>query len=202
MTVSNSQPYHHGDLRRVLIEAALGILQEEQGLQFTLREIARRAGVSHAAPYRHFPDKAALLEELAEVGFEKMGEQFTAVIQENLPIEEHLIAIGKAYIEFGISNPALYQLMFSADAGKKEEERAMATLNILITLLKRGQEKGVFKIRPIHGQAAACCATVHGLTMLAINGLLVPEKFGENPIESALATLLEGIARFDTPPST
>lgn len=195
MTESNNQPYHHGDLRRVLIEAALDMLQEEKGLQFTLREIARRAGVSHAAPYRHFSDKVALLAEVAEVGFEKMGEQLTAAIQEDLPIEEQLIAIGKAYIEFGISNPALYQLMFSADAEKKEDEpAAMATLNILITLLKRGQEEGAFKIRPIQGQAAACCAMVHGLTMLAINGLLVPEKFGENPIESALATLSEGIA--------
>ncbi len=194
MTESNNQPYHHGDLRRVLIEAALGMLQEDKGLQFTLREIARRAGVSHAAPYRHFSDKVALLTELAEVGFEKMGEQLTAAIQENLPIEEQLIAIAKAYIKFGTSNPALYQLMFSADAGEKEDERAMATLNILITLLKRGQEEGAFKIRPLQGHAAACCAMVHGLTMLAIHGLLEPEKFGENPIESALATLLEGIA--------
>lgn len=194
MTESNNQPYHHGDLRRVLIEAALDMLQEDKGAQFTLREIARRAGVSHAAPYRHFSDKVALLAELSEVGFEKMGVQLAAAIQENLPIEEQLIAIGKAYIEFGISHPALYQLMFRPDTEEKEDERAMATLNILITLLKRGQEEGAFKIRPVQGQAAACCATVHGLTMLAINGLLIPEKFGETPIESALATLLEGIA--------
>jgi AcrR family transcriptional regulator len=197
MTESNNQPYHHGDLRRALIEAALGMLQEDKSWQFTLREVARRAGVSHTAPYRHFPDKAALLAELARVGFDKMGEQLTAAIQGNLPIEEQLIAIGKAYIEFGVANPALYHLMFSADAGEKEEvhlhERAMATLNVLITLLKRGQEEGVLKIRPVQGQAAGCWAMVHGLTMLAINGLLLPKKVGENPIESALATLLEGV---------
>ncbi len=194
MPKSNTQPYHHGDLHRVLVEAALDMLQEDKGGQFTLREIARRAGVSHAAPYRHFSDKVALLAEVAEVGFEKMGEQLTAAIQENVSVEEQLIAIGKAYINFGISNPALYQLMFSPDTEEQEDERAMATLNILITLLKRGQDEGTFKICPIQGQAAACCAIVHGLTLLAINGLLVPKKFGETPIESALATLLEGIA--------
>jgi AcrR family transcriptional regulator len=197
MTESNNQPYHHGDLRRALIETALGMLQKDKSWQFTLREVARRAGVSHTAPYRHFPDKAALLAELARVGFDKMGEQLTAAIQGNLSIDEQLIAIAKAYIKFGTSNPALYHLMFSADAGEKEDvhlhERAMATLNVLITSLKRGQEDGTFKIRPIQGQAAACFAMVHGLTMLAINGLLLPEKFGENSIESALATLLEGL---------
>jgi hypothetical protein len=60
-------------------------------------------------------------------------------------------------------------------------------------LLKRGQDEGVLKIRPIQGHAAACWAMVHGLTMLSINELLLPEKVGENPIEAALATLLEGL---------
>lgn len=197
MTESNTQPYHHGDLRRALIEAALAMIQEDKSWQFTLREVARRAGVSHTAPYRHFPDKAALLAELARVGFEKMGEQLAAAIQGNLSIDEKLIAIGKAYITFGTANPGLYHLMFSAEAGEKEDVhlqgRAMATFNILIMLLKQGQEDGVLKTRPLQGHAAACWGMVHGLTMLAINGLLLPEKVGENPIESALATLLEGV---------
>lgn len=196
MTASPSQPYHHGYLHRALIEAALGMLQEDKSWQFTLREVARRAGVSHTAPYRHFPDKAALLAELANVGFEKMREQLLAAIG-NLPVEEQLIAVAKAYIKFGISNPALYHLMFSAEAGEKEEVhlngRALATLNVLITLLERGQKEGAFKVRPIQGHAAACWSQVHGLTMLMINGLLLPEKVGENPVESALATLLEGL---------
>jgi hypothetical protein len=126
-----------------------------------------------------------------------MGEQLAAAIQENLSIEDKLIAVAKAYITFGTANPALYHLMFSAEAGEKEDVhlqgRAMATLNILIMLLKQGQEDAVLKTRPLQGHAAACWAMVHGLTMLAINGLLLPEKVGENPIESALATLLEGL---------
>ena len=69
-----ARPYHHGDLKRVVIETAQAMLREDKGWQFTLREVARRAGVSHAAPYKHFPDKSALLAELAALGFHQLGE--------------------------------------------------------------------------------------------------------------------------------
>jgi len=191
------QPYHHGDLRRVLIESALDMLHEFKSWQFTLREVARRAGVSHAAPYRHFPDKVALLSELAKVGFDMLGVELTAALLDHLSVEEQLVVAAKAYIKFGNANPALYHLMFSSDAGEQDEvhlnERAIATLNVLTTLLERGQKEGVFKNRPVHGNAGACWALVHGLTMLSMNGLLLPEKVGDKPIDSALATLLEGL---------
>src|SRR5215813_13027360 len=73
MQDKNERPYHHGDLKRVVIETAQDMLRKEKGWQFTLREVARRAGVSHAAPYKHFPDKGALLTELVIQGFEQLG---------------------------------------------------------------------------------------------------------------------------------
>jgi AcrR family transcriptional regulator len=192
-----AQPYHHGDLRRVLLESALHMLQESKSWQFTLREVARRAGVSHAAPYRHFPDKVALLSELAKVGFDMLGVELTAALLDHLSVEEQFAAAAKAYIKFGNANPALYHLMFSSDAGGQDEvhlnERATATLNVLIALLERGQKEGVFKKRPVQGHAGACWALVHGLTMLSMNGLLLPEKVGDKPVDSALATLLDGL---------
>lgn len=192
-----AQPYHHGDLRRALMDSALDMLEESKSWQFTLREVARRAGVSHAAPYRHFPDRAALLSELAKVGFEMLGVQLTAALSDNLSVRDQFISAAKAYINFGNANPALYHLMFSSDAGEKEDvhlnERAIGTLNVLITLLERGQKEGVFKARPVQGHAAACWSMVHGLTMLSMNGLLLPEKVGDEPIDSALVTLLEGL---------
>ena len=72
MQEKSERPYHHGDLKRVVIETAQAMLREEKGWQFTLREVARRAGVSHAAPYKHFPDKSALLAELAALGFDAL----------------------------------------------------------------------------------------------------------------------------------
>ena len=77
MRDTTDRPYHHGDLRRALIETAMGMLHEDRGWQFTLREVARRAGVSHAAPYKHFPDKAALLAEMALVGFDSLRQALT-----------------------------------------------------------------------------------------------------------------------------
>ena len=72
------RPYHHGDLKRALLETAEQMLQEDRHWQFTLREVARRAGVSHMAPYNHFQDKNALLAELAMVGFDRLREALTA----------------------------------------------------------------------------------------------------------------------------
>ncbi|NVD96672.1 MULTISPECIES: TetR/AcrR family transcriptional regulator [unclassified Massilia] len=193
------RPYHHGDLKRVIIETALDMLREERGWQFTLREVARRAGVSHAAPYKHFPDKGALLTELALLGFAQMRQELAAAI-ESAPqneVRRVFFAMAEAYVRFGVANPALYRLMFSADAGKIHDlylsEIPMATFGLLLAILERGQQQGVLRQRPVQGQAAACWAQVHGFTLLSIDGLLLPEKVGDNAFEAALTTLLEGL---------
>lgn len=198
MRDTTDRPYHHGDLRRALIETAMGMLHEDRGWQFTLREVARRAGVSHAAPYKHFPDKAALLAEMALVGFDSLRQALTtAKPRRPKALRDEFLAMAGAYVRFGISNPALYRLMFSADAGKAADvhlnERALAALGVLIELLKRGQTEGVLRKRDVRGQAAACWAQMHGITMLTIDGLLLPEKVGPKPLDAALIVLLEGL---------
>lgn len=194
-----NRPYHHGDLRRAVIETALDMLREEKGWQFTLREVARRAGVSHAAPYKHFPDKAALLAEIAMIGFDRMRESLSAAKSEApKTLRDEITPVARAYVAFGTDNPALYRLMFSAEEGKAVgmhlNERAMAVFDVLLDILRRGQAAGSIRKRPIEGQAAAAWGLVHGMTMLAIDGLLVPEKVGSAPLDAALSTLLEGLA--------
>lgn len=198
MKDNTERPYHHGDLRRVVIETAMAMLQEEKGWQFTLREVARRAGVSHAAPYKHFPDKAALLAELALIGFDRLREALMAAQPASASnLREALFPVALAYLAFGEANPALYRLMFGADAGKPSEihlsDRALAAFGIVTEFLTRSQEAGLVRKRPVRGQAAACWAQMHGLTMLAIDGLLLPEKVGHDAITEALTALLEGI---------
>ena len=192
------RPYHHGDLRRALIETAMGMLHEDRGWQFTLREVARRAGVSHAAPYKHFPDKAALLAEMALLGFDRLRQAtMTAKPRRPKSLRDEFFAMGRAYVQFGVSNPALYRLMFSADAGETANvhlnERALAAFGVLIELLKRGQTEGILRKRDVRGQAAACWAQFHGITMLTIDGLLLPEKVGSKALDAALTTLFEGL---------
>ncbi|NNH63269.1 TetR/AcrR family transcriptional regulator [Rhizobium laguerreae] len=198
MPDTSNRPYHHGDLRRALIETALDMLAEEKGWQFTLREVARRAGVSHAAPYKHFPDKAALLAELAMIGFDRLRESLS-VAKPKAPKSprDEVTSVAHAYVAFGTNNPALYRLMFSAGeekvAGLHLNERALAVFDVALEILRRGQAAGSIRKRPIEGQAAAWWGLVHGMTMLAIDGLLVPEKVGSAPLDAALNTLVEGL---------
>ncbi|RWP22918.1 MAG: TetR/AcrR family transcriptional regulator [Mesorhizobium sp.] len=193
-----SRPYHHGDLRRAVIETALDMLREEKGWQFTLREVARRAGVSHAAPYKHFSDKAALLAEIAMIGFDRLRESLSAAKSEApKTLRDEITPIARAYVAFGTDNPALYRLMFSAEEGKAVgmhlNGRALAVFDVLVEILRRGQAAGSIRKRPIEGQAAAGWGLIHGMTMLAIDGLLVPEKVGSAPLDAALSTLMEGL---------
>ena len=198
MQETADRPYHHGNLRRTVIETAMAMLHEDKGWHFTLREVARRAGVSHAAPYKHFPDKAALLAEMALLGFDRLHEAVTTAMPKGPnSLRDEFFALGRAYVRFGTSNPGLYRLMFSGNAGKPVDVhlnvRALAALGVLVGLLERGQANGVLRKRDVRGQAAACLAQMHGITMLAIDGLLLPEKVGPTPLDAALTTLLEGL---------
>lgn len=198
MQEKSNRPYHHGDLRQAVIDTAQDMLREEKGWQFTLREVARRAGVSHAAPYKHFPDKSALLAELAALGFEQLRSEIAGAISRPLrSVRAEFVAAAKAYLHFGTSNRSLYRLMFSGEVDKAEhaklEEAGARAFAELTGIIERGQASGVFKKQPIGGQAAAAWALAHGFTMLTIDGQILPEKVGANPFDAAIASLLEGL---------
>ena len=198
MQEKSARPYHHGDLRRVIIETAQEMLREEKGWQFTLREVARRAAVSHAAPYKHFPDKSALLYELATLGFCGLREEVFRAIERPLrSARAELVVTGKAYVNFGTANSSLYRLMFSADVDKlaspKLKEAGANAFAVLLDVIERGQESGEFKKQPVRAQATASWALMHGYTMLAIEGHLIAEQVGPKPLDGVLASLLEGL---------
>lgn len=199
MKDKSPRPYHHGDLRRVVIDTAMEMLLQDKGWQFTLREVARRAGVSHTAPYRHFPDKAALLGEMALIGFDRLRDALLATRPASTAdVRKALHRLARAYQGFGEANPELYRLMFAAEASASVnihlDERALATFAVVLELLERGQQEGVIRDRPARGLAAACWAQLHGLTLLSIDGLLQLEKLGNKPAEAAIETLLDGLS--------
>ncbi len=191
------KPYHHGDLRRALLQTAQDMLGEEQGWQFTLRELARRAGVTHAAPYKHFTDKAALLAELAVQGFDRLEEALVAAERPETPPREAFFARCAAYVRFGASNANLYRLMFSPDARAAKDTRldarAKASFDALVDVIARGQATGWLRARDAHGQAVACWTQLHGLTLLTADGLLPLRWTGSDPIQAALDGLLDGL---------
>jgi AcrR family transcriptional regulator len=195
-----NKPYHHGDLRRALIETYAEMLQEGSGWEFSLRETARRAGVSHSAAYKHFPDKASLLAEVAMLGFTQLGEFQTAAQPEGKATDrERFLSMCHSYVDFGINNPSLYRLMFSAEAREcanpKLLECGLASLGTLEKIIEKGQQSGW--LRTCHGaaqQAHAVWAQMHGLTILSLDGLLASYGNRKKTIEAALDVLLEGMA--------
>src|SRR3954470_10426177 len=102
---SQERPYHHGDLPRVIVKAALDILRETQSLDFSLRELSRRAGVSHNGPYKHFADKRELLAAVSAAGFEMVTKRMPRAIATRGNAREQLFAMLRAYIDHGVDNP-------------------------------------------------------------------------------------------------
>lgn len=116
-----TRTYHHGDLRASILRAAAELLEKRGVAALSLRDAARRAGVSHNAPYRHFSNRGALLAALAAGGFERLREDLAAAEHEG-----GLRARGEAYIRFALAHPQLFRLMFGSglstdgDAGLRE----------------------------------------------------------------------------------
>ncbi|MFW1984027.1 TetR/AcrR family transcriptional regulator [Acinetobacter guillouiae] len=198
MSNLNERRYHHGDLKNTIIETAMDMLKEGNGWEFTLREVSRRAGVSHTAPYKHFEDKSALLVELSLIGFDQLRDILTSSISnKNISLRDKFFMMAKSYIDFAHRNPSLYRLMFSAFTERAKivhlNERSLSTLGVVIEVLEQGQIEGLIRKQNVLGQATACWAQMHGIALLSIDGLLIPEKVGPNPVENALIALLEGL---------
>jgi AcrR family transcriptional regulator len=160
--------YHHGNLRDALIEAALAIVSQEGLHEVALRDVARRAGVSHAALYHHFRDKAALLAAVAEQGFRKMHDEMTA--QAALVGEDpwaQLQAIGIGYVRFATRSPSHFRVMFAPEIGTSPELRQAGQATF--TLLAEGLGRIGISIEEAKVAAVAAWSLVHGLAMLWID---------------------------------
>ena len=203
---SDERPYHHGDLRRAIVKAALEILNETQSVEFSLRELARRAGVSHNAPYKHFADKRELLAAMSAAGFEKLTKRMAHEIGGRGNPREQLFSMLRAYIAHGVENPALYSLMFGGylsgpDHGRPtielaEAEKTKGLLRDLIIAggLGRPIPQTSRNDRKIAGAILACWSLVHGLTLLLADGLVGPRKRSGALCDSLVQGMLDGLA--------
>lgn len=106
--------YHHGELRQALIDAARLLINEREGNDFSLSDACRRAGVSTAAPYRHFSDKTQIINEVVAQGFADMSNRFRTAAETFPPASrDRIVAVGQIYLAFAIGEPALFRMMFS-----------------------------------------------------------------------------------------
>jgi len=172
------RPYHHGDLQRALLDAALALIEESGAGSLTLRAVARRVGVTHAAPYRHFVDKAALLAAVAAEGFKLLTDRLTAARDASgtAPLDR-MAAIGMAYVGFAVEHPAHYRVMFGRDLeGLTEDhpfrasaEAAFGVLTDCVAEFSEGSPQADAPTAPTGdyaGRAIVAWATVHGLALL------------------------------------
>ena len=173
--------YHHGDLREALIGAGLAILAEGgDPAALSLREAARRAGVSAMAPYRHFADKDALLAAVAAIGFGRLAAAL-AEADSHEDRSEALIRQGVAYVTFACAEPALFRLMFGTAIGEKRGDLATAAAEAYALLAER--IRSIVASPEAEIWALHCWATVHGLAALAVDGQLASR--GLEPIAIA-----------------
>ncbi len=167
--------YHHGDLKDALLASAELELEENGVEKFSLRGVAKRAGVSHAAPKHHFKDINGLLTALATKGYERFLETQIA-LQETAKSDSHsqLLAAGKGYINFALNHPALFRLMFSSNRpvydDPKLKSAANAAFNHLVEGVKNLDGKTHKTDNVIMSDVTATWAMVHGLADLMTAG--------------------------------
>ncbi len=169
------ESYHHGDLANALLGAAGSLLAEGGARPLTLRAVARRAGVSAMAPYRHFADREALLAAVAADGFARLAAALETGAEGATP-GERLFNAGLAYIRFALTNPALYRLMFGPDLPDKGRHpvlvdngaAALAACRRLVGACADGETPP----EAIERRTAAKWAQVHGIAGLMLDGLL------------------------------
>lgn len=173
--------YHHGDLRRALLEAALSLLSECGTADLSLRGVARRAGVSYAAPYHHFADKSALLAAVACQGFEGLISALERAARRRRTLESELVAMAEAYVAYATANPTHYRVMFLPEvkASPEADELHAAADRAFGLLVERVARAGGSGPPRRHRELATTVwAALHGLSLLAIDGILEQQVAG------------------------
>src|SRR6266446_2832984 len=117
--------YHHGNLRPALLRAAMELLEESGESALSLRAVARRAGVSSAAPYRHYADREALVSAVAALGYRELAERLAAA-HPSPSTPEQLASVAIAYVQFALERPALFRIMFGEPCDRDNDERVAA----------------------------------------------------------------------------
>jgi AcrR family transcriptional regulator len=189
------RPYHHGDLRRALLAQAELTVRERGVEHLSLRELARQIGVSHGAPRRHFPDRQALLDALAEAGFVRLGAELQrAVDSAGNDFEAQLRATATTYVRFATRDAALLELMF---AGKQRgpsgalHEAADSAFAVMLELIQHGQAGGVLERGEPERVGLVLFATVQGIAALVVSGMIEPAQLDEL-VADAIARFLRG----------
>lgn len=200
--------YHHGDLRAVLLRASLALIDEAGIGALSLREVARKADVSHNAPYHHFKDRGSLLAALAEDGFAALAREMADARAAAPDARARLEACGLAYIRFALKSPARFKLMFRPELTGPDAQAAVAqsstpALDTLTRAIVEAQADGLAPAGDPKPLVLTCWSAVHGLASLWLDGPLARAQRTFAPsndkltaiVPATLSALLIGTAR-------
>ena len=206
MAVAGARPrrkprdrYHHGDLRRALLDEALRTIQQDGVEALTLRTIGVRLGVSRTALYRHFTDKRALLSSVATEGFRLLTERLLNAWKAGGI--RGFNAMGVAYIRFAMGNPSHYRVMFGGfvDDGPRDDDlmrESTAAFQALVDAIGALQQEGAVRKDDALQLAQFIWAVVHGVSMLIIDGQLAHHRAPiDDLIQFAVERINTGVAR-------
>lgn len=185
------QPYHHGNLRATLLTAAERTLRERGIEQVTLRDLARQTGVSHAAPSRHFRDRQALLDALADEGYERLADEMvTAIDGADDDFAAKLRAAGMAYIRFAVDNAGLLDLMLAGMVPKITRR----PYEILSELIQHGYQTGELHPGDPDRLQIIILATIQGIAAL-VSSDRVPAEQADALVTDATSLFTRNRAR-------
>jgi AcrR family transcriptional regulator len=173
----SGRAYHHGDLKEALLMASLELVSEKGPHGFTLAEVCRKAGVSVAAPYRHYRDRQALLAAIAGTGFELQFEVMAQAVDE-CPDKtfQALSALAASYVNFAIANPSRYRVMYGSDLSKAKFPELYATARRAFDVVFCTVEKCLIAsgkpTKNTYALSVSMWSHCHGIAMLCVDGFL------------------------------
>jgi AcrR family transcriptional regulator len=171
-----TKTYHHGDLKNALIQAGVEILSKEGVGGLSLRKVAQRAGVSHSAPYSHFPDKQSLIAAISTEGFKQLARELDIAVS-SYPGDprRQLQEAAWAYVQFALNNTDTFKIMFSGVLEKEKDypafvEISHGTFDRVVDIVRTCQEAGVLRSTPPELTAVAVWGQIHGIISLMLEG--------------------------------
>jgi AcrR family transcriptional regulator len=173
--MSESRPYHHGNLRQALIDEAVSVIAEQGVGGFSLRDLARRLGVSHAAPAHHFAEKRDLLTAIAVQGYEMLGDALASAR------DEGFLEAGLAYVRFAVDHPVHLSLMYDPSLLRDDDEALRAASTRTSEMLYGSAATMAPDNRQLVGLAGWCL--MHGFANLWLSGNL--RALADNPLDAA-----------------
>jgi AcrR family transcriptional regulator len=195
-----SATYHHGDLRAALVDAGIELLEAEGLDAVTVRAAARKVGVSHAAPARHFPTATSFLAAIATIGYRRLGAAL-ADAAVGLDAVAGFRNMGRAYVSFAVADPHWYRAIFDASLADKAEhaelqEASADAFDILRNAIAATINAGAVRNDDVEFLALTVWSTVHGLATLIIDDQLKPKGYTdptEQLIDAVLTALFLGL---------